>query len=84
MVRPEAISRAVNRLTREELKRLRESLDHAMTKPHRHLAELIPTLIRGHHQISDRQAERINAAIKRLTSDELEYLVENIERLMPD
>ena len=74
-----ARSRAfAKRLTSHELRRLAECLDHALTKPHLELTELVPTLVRGHHQISDRKTARILAAIRDLREEELAWLCDHI------
>jgi len=78
MFRREAIKRAMKKLTPSEAKHLGQSLDHALTKPHRDISGLIITLIDGHHQINLIEAGRIKAAIKGLSSEELEWLAENL------
>jgi hypothetical protein len=83
MIRRHLIDRAVKKLTDVELQRLGESLDHAMSKPHYDIAELIPILVDGHHQIDSPSGRRIKSAIRELSSTELAWLADNIDKLLP-
>ena len=54
-----------------------------MTKPHRDVAELLPVLIEGHHHIGEGTARRVKAAIRNLSSEDLSWLADNIDRFLP-
>ena len=75
-MRSDLISRAIKKLSGAELQLPRECLDHAMTKPHRDVAELLPVLIEGHHHIGEGTARRVKAAIRNLSSEDLSWLAD--------
>ena len=79
---PTRSRKLARRLSADAIRRLAECLDHAMTKPDRALTDLIPTLVRGHHQISDAMAESILAAIRGMREEELQWLCENVHELV--
>jgi hypothetical protein len=74
----------VRRLTPMEVRHLAQCIEHAFTKPHYELTELVPILIDGHHHIGHESSVRIKVAIKRLSSEELTWIAENAETLVPD
>jgi hypothetical protein len=73
----------LRRLPASDLKHLVECIEHAYTRPHYDLAELVPILVDGHHRIDDLSAKRIKAAIERFTEDDLTWVVDHAGALLP-
>ena len=74
----------VERLRPTDLRHLAECIEHAYTKPHYELAELVPVLVQGHHHIDTDAASRIKAVIRDFSSAELAWVGENIHTLLRD
>ena len=66
------------------LRRLVESINHGLGKPDYELTLLLPVLIDGHNHLTTGSAQRIKSTIRGLTAEELTWLADNIDVLLPD
>ena len=83
-MRRSLIDRAIKRLAPEELRRMVESINHGLGKPDYDLADLLPILIDGHHHIPHEDKQHIKSVIRELTTEELTWIADSSDRLLPD
>ena len=74
----------LRKLCSADLKHLVECIEHAFTKPHYRLTELVPILVNGHHRIKAGSRRRIKAAIARFSDEDLTWVAEYADVLLAD